>query len=218
MKDPARTFMASIDALARQEGLRTHEAVRLYVDMAFLALRGTALTGENRAKNESAWHERVDPLQDRFKARDHAARAMGVMRLALLRRREDFLGPIFMETNADPRIGQFFTPPTLCDLIAKIVGPTQFPATIHEPAAGVGAMMLALAQTRVDAGGDPALDLHFTAVELNVTTARACYVQMALAGLSADIQWGDSLRLHFFDEPWQTPVAAQRRRLAALAA
>lgn len=225
MKKQSSSFIALLSQVSRIEGLRTGETMRLFIDMAFLAIRGRVLRQgqamDTYAKNEMQWHARMAGLRDRHAVRQLFAEALAQMTIALQSEMKDFLGPIFMETNADPSFGQFFTPDSLCDLMACLTSLERWEPgerkTIQEPAAGMGAMMLAMARRRLMAGGDPARDIHFSAIEINGTTARACFVQMDLAGLSADVFWGDSLRLKMFDDGWSTraALAARLERRAA---
>ena len=194
------------------------EAMRLFIDMAFMATRGRVLRGcgalDAWTKNEDAWHAKMKILQEPDRVRDRFAKALAFMTASLQNDMADFIGPVFMETNADPSFGQFFTPDSLCDLVAALTARDWTPGerqTVQEPAAGVGAMMLALARQRRAAGGDPAQDLHFSAIEINGTTARACFVQMDLAGLSADVFWGDSLKMKMFDDGWSTRAVIDAR-------
>jgi len=106
---------------------------------------------------------------------------------------------------------QVFTPYTICVLLAKmtlhdvqdLLKEQKF-ITVAEPACGAGAMVIAVAQEMIDLGLNPQTQLHVTAIDLDLTCALMCYVQLSLLGIPAIVYHGDTLRLEM-RSAWVTP-------------
>lgn len=128
----------------------------------------------------------------------------------------DVLGPIYQDEASKGHrdmSGQFFTPWDLCLLIADMqLGdwkPGPSPAgglwTLQEPACGSGAMLLAAFAGLVKRWGPEALLFwHVEAVDLDLTCARTCALQvvanLSLRGWSVGrmlVHHGDTLRMEF---------------------
>lgn len=115
----------------------------------------------------------------------------------------DFLGKQFMQLGlADHYQGQFFTPMELARLMAAMVTDQRELAekiqkqgvyTFHEPTAGAGATIIAMAAIMYEAGLDPRKLLHVTAVDINPTVAYMCFTQLSVLGIPATVYVGDAL-------------------------
>jgi hypothetical protein len=75
----------------------------------------------------------------------------------------DMLGPLYMEMEVASRDqGQFFTPPEISEMMARIQGVDKLLGdgrpfiTLSEPACGAGGMVLAVVKTLIGSGYDPA--------------------------------------------------------------
>lgn len=128
----------------------------------------------------------------------------------------DILGPIYQEEASKGHrdmTGQFFTPWDLCRMIAQMQfsdwkpGPSPSGGlwTLQEPACGSGAMLLATFAQLVERWGPEALLFgHVEAVDLDLTCARTCALQvvanLALRGWSIGrilVHHGDTLKMEF---------------------
>jgi len=77
--------------------------------------------------------------------------------------------------------------------------------TAQEPAAGSGAMIIALAQEIREAGINYQQHLHVTAVDVDPKCVHMSYLQFSLLHIPALIIHGNSLSLEEFDH-WHTPA------------
>ena len=106
--------------------------------------------------------------------------------------------------------GQFFTPYSVCQLIAGIqmgdaaerLQETPY-LTVYEPACGAGAMVIAAAQALSAQGIDVAEQLHVTADDLSLTAVHMSYIQFSLLGLPAVVNHRNTLTLEHFGT-WPT--------------
>lgn len=139
---------------------------------------------------------------------------MGELTMAFEEGANDYLGQVFhaLELHNTAR-GQFFTPYSLCSMMAKMLAgsPEELQATIsergfmiaHEPAVGAGAMIIALAEALKDAGFNYQQCLHVTAVDIDRRAVHMAYIQLTLMHIPAIVIEGDSLAMTFRDE-WST--------------
>lgn len=138
---------------------------------------------------------------------------MGLLVEALEPEPRDILGPLYMELEIGNKdTGQFFTPPELSELMARMSFTpeldkleTQPFITVGEPAVGAGGMVLALVKVMTEAGYNPADRLWVQAIDVDRTAALMCYVQLCLWHVPAEVIVGDTLRLDFH-EVWYTPA------------
>lgn len=136
--------------------------------------------------------------------------------LALEADMTDVLGRVFHALELHNKYaGQFFTPDALCRAMAAMtvgdgadirerIARRGF-VTAMEPAAGSGAMVIALAKAMREAGINYQQHLHVTAVDKDAKCAHMAYVQFALLHIPAVVIHGDSLALKEYDH-WYTPA------------
>jgi len=217
LKQLRRDFKAALDAASRSEGWRSWEVATAWIDAAHLALHGRRLdpNGALFAANEAAYMKIVGRCRQPSETMGEFSKALGFAATALKHDTVDFLGEAFMELCANEHIGQFFTPPEVCSLIARLAGDPVpradgNPITVFEPSAGVGAMLLATAEHYRNCGIELASGVHFTAVDIDPAAAKACFIQLELAGLSADVIHGNTLSLETFGQ-WATTAALRAR-------
>ena len=127
----------------------------------------------------------------------------------------DALGQIFMEMDLGSKWhGQFFTPYSLCQGMAKMmIGPDDMAEkikqqgfiTVHEPAAGGGAMLIAFAEEMQLRGVNFQQHLHVTAQDLDLKAVHMCYVQLSLMGIPGKVIHGNTL-LNESRRVWYTPM------------
>ena len=132
---------------------------------------------------------------------------------ALEARMHDCLGQLFMSLEMGNHwTGQFFTPYELAGLMARMTvhdAKEQIQLrghiTVMEPAAGAGAMVIAIADAMREQGLNYQQCMHVTAVDVDPTAAHMCYVQLALLHVPAVVVIGNSLSLEERSH-WFTPA------------
>jgi hypothetical protein len=136
----------------------------------------------------------------------------------------DMLGPLYMEMEVASRDqGQFFTPPEISEMMARIQGVDKLLAdgrpfiTLSEPACGAGGMVLAVVKTLIGAGYNPAHALWVQGWDIDRLAALMAYVQLSLWNVPAEIVVGNTLSLEIWHTPahhlgfWSSKLAAEPR-------
>lgn len=126
----------------------------------------------------------------------------------------DILGEIYMQLDlGNNRMGQFFTPHHICELMASLtmsddieekVSKRGF-VTVHEPASGSGATIIAMMLAMQNRGLSYQRHVHVTAVDLDGTAAMMSYVQLSLMHVPATVVHGNTLTLEQYSH-WYTPA------------
>ena len=124
----------------------------------------------------------------------------------------DILGPLYMDLEvASKDQGQFFTPPELSELMARLsYGPElanlQKPfVTVSEPACGAGGMILAFVKVMIENKLDPSQRMWTQCVDVDRLAALMCYVQLSLWNVPGEVIVGNSLSWEL-REVWYTPA------------
>ncbi|NUS39416.1 MAG: SAM-dependent DNA methyltransferase [Lysobacter sp.] len=127
----------------------------------------------------------------------------------------DQLGAIFGELElGNAARGQFFTPPELCRLMARLsIDPEDMREkiarrgyiTVQEPAAGAGAMIIAMATELQAAGFSYQQHMHVTAIDVDSRAVHMAYVQLSLLHVPAVVILGNTLAVEE-REHWYTPA------------
>lgn len=113
----------------------------------------------------------------------------------------DILGPYYLDIAAHSSKqarGEFFTPPEISKLIARMtvdvdaVKAKGKPIAVNEPACGSGGMVLALAELFAPDSVDL---LRVTAQDINPLAADMAYINLTLWGIPAHIILGDTIRM-----------------------
>jgi N-6 DNA Methylase len=221
-KEPAREFSAAMEDLARREGLSTSRVVESWLELSFRALRGQLLRDEAFRENEAAYQAIIDRHRDPQKAERDFAAMLGVTIQALREEPSDFLGPIFEFHCANARMGQFFTPPALGDVLARMsLGNAKeaLAKSEHgyllclEPACGTGGLVLSACKVLREQGLDPARHCHWVMIEIGFTPMCGAYIQAALTGVSAEVVHGNALtEERWLVTPTMEAIAYPKRR------
>lgn len=122
----------------------------------------------------------------------------------------DVLGRVFMGLELGNKYaGQFFTPSSVCEVMAQMtyngVPEDKGYVTLHEPASGSGATVLAFAKVMRDDGKDLSRELWCSTVDVDRRAALMCYLQLSLWGIPAEVIVGNTLTLET-REVWHTPM------------
>lgn len=143
-------------------------------------------------------------------------RILAELAMALEETRGDVMGAVFgaLELHNTAR-GQFFTPDSVCRLMAEInvgsaeelkatVAETGF-VTIMEPAVGAGAMVIHLVEAMLERGVNYQQHAHVVAVDVDPRAVHMAYVQFSLLHIPAVLIIGNSITLEE-REHWYTPA------------
>jgi type I restriction-modification system DNA methylase subunit len=112
---------------------------------------------------------------------------------------EDLIGAHYMEFALSHKgqqwNGEFHTPKTICDLMARMTFntdslPTEGPITVCEPACGAGAMILSIGEA---CPPDVRRRLRVTAIDINRTACDMAFINTTLWGIPTRIIYGNSL-------------------------
>jgi hypothetical protein len=114
---------------------------------------------------------------------------------------QDFLGELFMllELSNDHN-GQFFTPYSVCSMMAKISA-GNLPAEIEQKgsvsvndcACGAGALLIAFANEAKAIGINYQMHVKFVGQDIDFTAAMMCYIQLSLLGCPGYVIVGNTL-------------------------
>ena len=122
----------------------------------------------------------------------------------------DVLGRVFMELEiSDKTMGQFYTPYDVAVLIAEMnvsglvqALEAQDHVTVHEPACGAGAMLVAITQALRRRGINYQHRMHVRCEDLALTATYMAYIHLTLLGVPAMVARRDTLtRETFFEWP-----------------
>lgn len=218
-------FADAMRAAESNEGWRSSEVLRYFLEAAYFAVRGRFLLGEAWKSNEAEYMKIVAGCRQPSETMGALAKMLAAATRALLTEPVDFIGPVFSELSADAGMGQFFTPHHLSYAMAKMtlgddprsmIGEKGY-VSMMEPACGVGGMILATNVALREAGLDVAREVHWTAVDVDRRAFCACYLQLALTDCSADVFRGNSLGPSADWTGTRTPAALlyPKRRLEA---
>ncbi|MEM9944880.1 MAG: N-6 DNA methylase [Cyanobacteria bacterium P01_D01_bin.36] len=127
----------------------------------------------------------------------------------------DFLGEIAGEAALlSKRGGQFFTPYSLCQMMAKMsFGSVKSQIeekgvlTVCEPAVGAGALVIASAEEVASQGVNPCAHLQFDCTDVSRDAFNMAYIQLSALGLQAIVHHGNTLSM----EIWESRPTLQLR-------
>lgn len=119
----------------------------------------------------------------------------------------DFLGEIAAEEEMlNEEIRQFFTPYSVCRMMAKmIVGDVRAQVeekgilTVSEPAVGGGALVIAVAEEITSQGIDPRSCVQFDCVDVSKPAFNMAYIQLSALGLQAMLRHGNTLSMEMWE-------------------
>ena len=124
----------------------------------------------------------------------------------------DVLGPIYLELDVANRDqGQFFTPPDVSYLMAKMTWGEELAncdrpfITLGEPACGAGGMVLAFVRIMIENGQNPAEKLWVQCIDVDRLAALMCYVQLTLWNVPGEVIVGNTISWQH-REIWYTPA------------
>lgn len=192
---------------------RTDRVFSDFIEMSAIAL-SNAVDPTRREKREARYLAIVGAYESREV--NELCRLLALLVAALEAGPADILGEVFGALElSNKHAGQYFTPFEVCRLMARLtMGDCEAMREkiaregvirLMEPAAGSGAMILAIAEAMADAGFNYQQHLHVTAVDVDERAAYMAYVQASLLHIPATIVVGNSLSMEVRDV-WHTPA------------
>lgn len=98
----------------------------------------------------------------------------------------DVLGEFYMIEITRNQNGQFFTPPQISNLIAKLLNNNSTNLEkVNDPVCGSGGMLLELARTNPNQ--------YLVGQDIDITCVKMCALNLALNGLEGEVIWGNTL-------------------------
>jgi hypothetical protein len=199
-----------------QELAHRHSTWQVFADfceMTALAF-SNAVDRAHRDKREARYMQIVP----RYKPEElkRFPEMLGILTDEMATEVSDILGRTYHELELHNKwAGQYFTPYPVCQMMAKmtlhpeedvraIIERRGF-VTASEPAAGSGAMVIALAQELRAMDINYQQHLHVTAVDVDAKCVHMAYAQFTLLHIPAVIVHGNSLSLEEWDH-WYTPA------------
>lgn len=194
---------------AFQGAMRPWEAFGHLLDVWFVS---TACVVPEYTQGETGdWlQETLDEALSRFDRAKIERRAVVEMVQYLtgemVEHKGDFLGELAGHLQTlNGHMGQFFTPPGVADILARLTALStekvaehierQGYTTVLDCAAGSGALLVEYANRVRGLGFDPKFHLFAHATDLDRQAFRMLYVQLSAYDIPAEVVWGNSLTL-----------------------
>ncbi|EIN6984451.1 DUF1738 domain-containing protein [Salmonella enterica subsp. enterica serovar Enteritidis] len=122
----------------------------------------------------------------------------------------DFLGQLMMTLElGNQNLGQYFTPYSVSYMMARINMADRLPEleeghgsfiTVCDPACGAGGMIVATAETMLEAGYNPQKQMLAFCTDIDPLAAMLCYIQLTLMHIPAVVSIGNSLTMEITRE------------------
>lgn len=178
---------------------RYHSRVEVFRDFIHVA----AISLENSVKQCSELEQTYFNVIARYENADLDAFAKLLVFCvnALDQQATDFLGAVFMSLElGEGAWGQFFTPFHVSQLMSdmiiggcgSIIEKNGY-ISVCEPTCGTGGMVIACANAVLQQGYNPQTQMIAVCTDIDEVAARMCYVQLALLGIPAIVNIGNSL-------------------------
>lgn len=209
--DPRRELVKLLQANAYRTS--TWDVFRDFLEVSAIAIANSmdVRQAQEREQRYMAIVERYKPEE-----RTRFAQMLGCLVEALEIEPGDVIGSVLGELElGNSARGQFFTPYSICTLMAQIqIGDgEQIRAeidrkgfiTLSEPAVGGGAMVIAFAEAMRAAGFNYQQQLHVTAQDVDPRAVHMAYLQLSLMNIPAVIILGNTITIEE-REHWYTPA------------
>lgn len=208
-------FADALRVAEQNEGWRSSETLRNFLEAGFRAVRSKVLIGDAWDANEAEYMKIVKSCDKPKETMNAMSRMLAALTTALMTEPVDFVGPVFSELSADAGMGQFFTPHHVSYMMAKMTlgdAPRDLMGRkgyllMSEPCCGVGGMILASNVALREAGIDVPREAHWIAVDVDFRAVCATYLQLSLTDCSAEVYRGNALDLPSTWSGTRTPAA-----------
>jgi len=203
---PEESYRTMIETIARTKS----STVTVFAD--FCRMSACALAAQTR---EEDYFEVIKPYSKEELQQFSKALALLVQE-AEAHPFTDVLGEYYLEIAAHSSKqarGEFYTPPPICEMMAKMTINTESvikkgePITVNEPACGAGMMVLAIAKQFshiVQDGETSFVDLlRFTCQDINPVATDMCFINTSLWGIPAKVLLGNALSREAPQKTWK---------------
>ncbi|MDH4164754.1 MAG: N-6 DNA methylase, partial [Nitrospirota bacterium] len=181
-----RPILAELEKITR----RGYDHWSVFDDWLELILTALMRNDPEYLKIMSRYRNNAEPGS---READHFANAFGLLMQRMAETNSELLGEIYEAWEITNRhAGQFFTPWTVCQLMAQLTGPPAAGASVNDPCSGSGRLLVATARIT------PARDLDtitFVAQDIDRTCVVMTALNMTFFNLNAYIFEGNSLGL-----------------------
>lgn len=186
-----------------QKLCRTRQAWQAWSDLMETMACSISNAVDHSPKRFQKREERYAEAIKRLGGVEVPSRLFAIVVMALERNPDqDFLGQIYMELNLGSHWhGQFFTPYSVCQLMARVSIPAEtlleevdqrHYVTVNDPACGAGATLIAAVSRFRELKID---QLHFliAANDIDTVAAQMCYIQLSLLGAAGWVAIANTL-------------------------
>jgi hypothetical protein len=202
-----------LQQLIRDAG-RRHDTFRVFSD--FLAMAAISISNAVDHRNREAREAEYLQTVKRYEPAEIPLfpQMLATLVDALEDEPRDVLGRLFHELDLGNKwAGQFFTSDPICRMMAAITFGEDGKELIrkrgfvraNEPAAGSGAMVIALAREMLSQDVNYQQHLHVTAVDIDIRAVHMTYLQLSLLHVPAVIVHGNTLSVEEWSH-WYTPA------------
>lgn len=195
---------------AARNGRMLQDVFTDFVRMSALAIESPLTRGEQHRDIEDEFsHIRAGYTDEQY---EHIRTALAIVVDALEDRRVEFLGTVLEEIGAsNVRNGQFFTPPDLAALCARVV--TEHIADDYEPGKvmrlndpSCGACVTLIAGgEEMRAKGVRQRDIYIEAGDIDRRALDIGYIELSLLGYAAEVKHQDALTMEQLSRTRYTP-------------
>lgn len=197
-------------ALSKIDSSRSNgEKFRDFCELAYCAYAKKTATSESEA---DALEERYMRMVETYRNKDDVRAYPELLAMAVLGVQDglDYLGTVSSQLEIlNPKQGQFFTPMSVCDLMAQMLIGDLKPQiekqgylAFGESAAGAGAMLLAARKVYKQQAINHNLHMFAYAADISKLAYQMCYLQLAMAGIPAYVEHANSLSGESFEGAW----------------
>jgi hypothetical protein len=181
----SRRVVELLDEAAQRSGVSRGQVFEDLLHMGVCALSG----GRMEEQYLAAVQKHTKGLKG-MRGCDSIVQAFGTLVAIMERTRSDILGDIFQGAITYGEGGQYFTPESLCELMARITleaadGTAAECMTIADPCCGSGRLLLAAANVRPDC--------ELVGQDIDLRCVRMTALNLALHNRYAHVIWGNSL-------------------------
>lgn len=181
----------------------TKSSWQVWADFVEMAATAISNSTEIRADVKQRREERYLTIIQSYSKSEQALfpELMGILGSSLDREQEqDFLGEMFMALELGSHWkGQFFTPYSVCKMMAKIsiedakarIGEKGY-VSVNDPACGAGATLIA-ARNEFELAGIGGDQVWFVGQDLDRVAGMMCYIQLSLLGCAGYVVIADTL-------------------------
>ena len=181
---------------------QTRSSWQVWSDFITVAAIALANTVENDSELREKREKEYENCIQRLGGIEIPAEMLGLITMALEENPEqDFLGSMFMKLELGNHWkGQFFTPYSVCKMMADINTPelestieTKGWVSVNDPACGAGATLIAMANTMKNHNVNYQGRALFVAQDIDRIAGMMCYIQLSLFGCAGYVVIADTL-------------------------